>query len=567
MTDTHATSCIHRPACDGCPWFERPIKQACDDKVEALRDQLGFYLGLAPKPANIIPAPQSLGYRNRARMVVNHDAKDPKNLLGFYERGSRTLLPIKRCVAHEEQLEQTLHHVRTTLFAQKKLRAATLFVDARVLSGKVIVTLCTTDAKSDNVLEQWKKEAQNVATHLTMACDHPVGVRLSVSTKGQAIGSGQDIEITAPSIFKPTLQDGSIVEVPPQAFFQLNTAQLHQTHEIMRSWFEQPPKTILDVYCGIGVHGVALGEKGTKVWGADLNAAAIEAAKRNAEANGIDGTYVALSDKKLAPWLEENLPEHVDVALLNPGRAGMHPSLLPALDPARIGTLVLLSCQPKTLARDLDRLRARGWRVHRVQPMDYMPNTPQIETLVMLSPQQRDIRPTSDGAYWPVEGRQWPLGVSGTRGPVGPETLTSWLAYVHGRPPAHGQLPQLKDIAHSEITATRMVLDGRNTWIRIDAKDQPPEQIMQRLRAWGYPVLGDKRFGNKGANRWFAKAHFADRPALHCVDIYEGPTLIASCDPPGELRCWGYQEPEEVEEIDEFVESDMLEEPEAFEFD
>ena len=551
MTDTPTLpSCIHRPACDGCPWFERPTDLACEDKVDALREQLGFYLGLAPKPADIVPSPETLGYRNRARMVVHHDAKDPKHLLGFYKRGSRTLLPIKRCVAHEPHLEQALHHLRTTLFAQKALRAATRFVDARALEDRIIVTLCT-GAPTGEDLAQWKLDAQKVAAHLALACEHAVGVRLNVGTKGQSIGSGQDIEVAAPSAFEQPLDEQTSVEVPPQAFFQLNTQQLQRTHEIMRSWFEQPPTLILDLYCGIGVHGLALAQKGAKIWGADLNEASIEAARRNAQRNGVDGVYTAASDKRLAPWLAEHLPERVDVALINPGRAGMHPSLLPALDPARMGALVVLSCQPQTLARDLDRLRARGWRVSRVQPLDYMPRTPQVETLVMLTPQQRDIRASSDGAYWPVEGRQWPLGVSGTRAPTGPQTHTSWLAFVHGRPPAHGQLPQLKDTQHSEITATRVLLDGRNTWIRIDARDQDPRHIMQRLRAWGYPVLGDTTFGNKGANRWFAKAHFGDRPAIHCVDIYDGPTLVASCDPPGELRAWGFEEPQEVEEFQE----------------
>lgn len=522
MSDTTTASCPHRPDCDGCPLLEQSPEAKRHHKHDRLTTHLQHYPTL--KDAQVLPlheAAHTLGYRNRARMVVLPEASSPDALFGFYKKSSRDPVIIKKCLAHLPALESILLDLRSLLFANP-LKTHTRFIDARHLDDDTIVTLCTTEPTNEVSKTQWIAQAEQLAKQLQQK--HPrVGVQLSLSTKQQAIGSGQAVGIAPPHVLHHKLPPHQkTIEVPPGAFFQLHTTQLHHAHTLMRQWMT--PNTndalkILDLYCGIGVHGLGLCPQQGQIFGADVNENAITSAQKNANTLGIQAHYSTCHDHDIAPWLNQHVPSVLDVTIVNPGRAGLSVELVNALANVMSTDLFYLSCEPKTLRRDMDRLCRRGWQVIQMQPMDFMPQTDQVETLALL---RRNDDAMAQDAYWPIDNRTWPTGLSGTEMHDDQEHALHWLAFVSGEVPAYGQPTHLPDQDNLPIQVKALSQQGPNSWVHITTPALADthaltQHLCKRMRAWRHPILGDNTFGVRAANQWFKRKHFGDRIALHCA--------------------------------------------------
>jgi 23S rRNA (uracil-5-)-methyltransferase RumA len=171
--------------------------------------------------------------------------------------------------------------------------------------------------------------------------------------------------------------------VSPQAFFQTNTKGAERLYGLLRSWTtELAPQAALDLYCGGG--GIALSLSGVvkKVYGAELNASAIADAKANAALNGItNAEFFSGSVETLLPSL---LPLAPELAVVDPPRAGLHPSAVGPLLESGPKALLYVSCNAEALARDLAKLAPR-YQVKRVAVVDLFPHTEHVETVVQLA--------------------------------------------------------------------------------------------------------------------------------------------------------------------------------------
>lgn len=134
------------------------------------------------------------------------------------------------------------------------------------------------------------------------------------------------------------------------------------------------PVSALDLYCGNGNLSLGFPEK-TEVTGIDHNKIAVKAAHRKGH-----GTYYAGHESKMAKRIKE---DQWDLILLDPPRAGAK-TLVPALAACHARSLIYVSCDPATLARDLKGLYEGGWRIVQIAALDLFPNTPHVETVCLL---------------------------------------------------------------------------------------------------------------------------------------------------------------------------------------
>lgn len=145
----------------------------------------------------------------------------------------------------------------------------------------------------------------------------------------------------------------------------------------------RPDDFLLDLFCGVGTISLFVARSVQRVVGVELNAGAIENAKRNAARNRIENAVFEVGD--LATALPGALERHgrPDVVIVDPPRAGVHPKALAQLVALRVPRLIYVSCNPKTLGADLAVL-ATAYRVESVQPVDLFPQTTHIESVVSL---------------------------------------------------------------------------------------------------------------------------------------------------------------------------------------
>lgn len=166
--------------------------------------------------------------------------------------------------------------------------------------------------------------------------------------------------------------------VGPTAFLQVNREIAERLHDAVMEELgdeEVSGRHFVDGYCGVGAYGRRLAERGATATGIELDAAAVETARRDAP----DGFTVL--EGRVEERLEDALP--ADAAVLNPPRTGLHESLPALLRDAGPARVVYVSCDPPTLARDLGRLE-EAYQVARLQAFDLFPQTAHVEVVVTL---------------------------------------------------------------------------------------------------------------------------------------------------------------------------------------
>ena len=174
-------------------------------------------------------------------------------------------------------------------------------------------------------------------------------------------------------------------KIGPKSFFQTNTKQGEKLYQITRDFAELNGSQVLyDLYCGTGSIGIFCSKGAKKIIGVEMIEAAVLDAKENAALNKIDhaaffsGDVIDVCDD--AFFAQHGRP---DVIITDPPRAGMHEKLVRKILEMEAPTVVYVSCNPATQARDLALLDEK-YKVARVQPVDMFPHTHHIENVVQL---------------------------------------------------------------------------------------------------------------------------------------------------------------------------------------
>lgn len=180
------------------------------------------------------------------------------------------------------------------------------------------------------------------------------------------------------------LEDFSF-KISPKSFFQTNTFQGEKLYDVTREFAELTgAQVVYDLYCGTGSIGIFVSKLAKKIIGVEAIEDAIADAKENAVLNGLGnatffaGDVIHVCDDA---FFEAN--GRPDVIITDPPRAGMHEKLVNKLLEIAAPTIVYVSCNPATQARDLAMLNEK-YEVTKIQPVDMFPHTLHIENVVQL---------------------------------------------------------------------------------------------------------------------------------------------------------------------------------------
>ena len=173
--------------------------------------------------------------------------------------------------------------------------------------------------------------------------------------------------------------------ISAKSFYQINPVQTEVLYGKAMEFAELTGKeTAIDAYCGIGTIGMVAAKKAGQVLGVEVNRDAVRDARENAKLNRVKNIRFVCADAGDFMVDMANAGEHCDVLFMDPPRAGSDTAFLSCaltLAPRRI---VYVSCNPETLARDLNFLTKRGYRAEKIQPVDMFPHTDHVECVVRL---------------------------------------------------------------------------------------------------------------------------------------------------------------------------------------
>ena len=372
MSDERVT-CPHADRCGACQLLGRTAVEQHAEKRHALAAALHRHpalRGLDVLPC--LPSPRSAGYRNRAKMAV--EPLDRGRLaLGYYRERSRDVVDAPQCRVLEPALVETLAGLRGALPAIGPDARALRHVDLRCGSDPQVQHL-TLVFSSD---EGTRLELGRLAERCPFVAG--VGVNLNPGSGPQVIKGpvepvqgAREIWVELPS---------ARLRVSPGAFFQVNLHVLPAIHDRMRAHL-RGGRVLADLYAGVGTHGLALAGDFERVVCVEGVRRAVADAKASIAASGIGNARVIASPVERA--LRALRDAAADRVVLNPSRQGAEPAVLDALARSPAERLAYLSCEPVTLARDLDLLARMGFAVRAVEPVDMMPQTDQVEALALL---------------------------------------------------------------------------------------------------------------------------------------------------------------------------------------
>ena len=174
-------------------------------------------------------------------------------------------------------------------------------------------------------------------------------------------------------------------EVSPLSFFQVNSIQTKVLYSKALEYANlSGGEVVLDAYCGTGTISLFLSQKAKKVYGVEIIPEAIENAKINAKENNISNTeFIVGEAEKIIPELLHQGVK-ADVVVVDPPRKGCDKTLLEAITSMKPKTIVYVSCDPGTLARDLGILDELGYKTLEIQPVDMFPQTAHVECVARI---------------------------------------------------------------------------------------------------------------------------------------------------------------------------------------
>ena len=332
-------ACEHFGRCGGCQWQQADYDAQLQWKREIVSGQLA-HLGRHPNPPvrpTVAPGPP---YRYRNRMDYRVVSGRP----ALHERKSRKLVPLNHC--------QILHP-----------NLADLFVDLGDLSGVEAVTIRTATTTGEVL----------------------VALRGAVPPQARSWGCSVcriDESGIVPVVGEPSLEEtvaGVTFRITGTSFFQNNTAGAERLVGLVTEAAEVGDEdTLLDAYAGGGLFAATVGRSAGRVIAIEVGQTESRDLQANLNRAGIDQYRIVQAPVEEAV---EGLDEYWDVVIADPPRRGLGADGIEAVTAAEPRTVVYVSCDPASLARDTALLAEWDYELDWVTPVDMFPQTFHIESV------------------------------------------------------------------------------------------------------------------------------------------------------------------------------------------
>jgi 23S rRNA (uracil-5-)-methyltransferase RumA len=367
--------CPHAGVCGGCLWQHLSYEAQLRLKKEMINRAFEAS-GHEERVSQVIPSGETFYYRNRMDYVVGW-----KGELGLKEYGSwNRYLDLSTCLLLDTETPTILQTVRE-LMKDLKLEPW----DAKKYTGDIrycVIRLGknTKQRMISLVIHDLKRFTPELRAEITKRLS-PFATSLYLAENPEItdVSQGKTLELLHGVEYLQEEVNGITYTIHPNSFFQTNTGM---AAALQSRVLEALPKTgrILDLYCGLGFFGIAAAKRGLEVYGHELDAPAIELAKKNAEANGVaDKTRWGAGPTEALDWSAEK----PDAVIIDPPRAGLHPKAVQALLDNMPPKIVYVSCNFHRLVDELKKLKT-AYRVESVEALDLFPQTPHVEVITVL---------------------------------------------------------------------------------------------------------------------------------------------------------------------------------------
>lgn len=373
-------------ACGGCQIMHLDYKEQLrfkENKVRNLLERVGKLQDFHMLP--IIGMKEPYYYRNKAQFPVGKN-KDGKIVMGFYAGHTHSIVDTEHCYIQHPLNETLIHKIKEWMEAysvepynESTGRGLVRHVLTRIgdATGQVMVCLVINGEKISHHEELI--ESLSAVEGMTSIC-------LNINREKTNVILGDKVETLWG---QPYITDyiGKIAyQISPLSFYQVNPRQTRVLYETVLEFAGlKPGEVVWDLYCGIGTISLFLAQTASQVYGVEIVSQAIDDARSNARLNHMENVefFVGKAEEVL-PREYDNNGIYADVIVVDPPRKGCDPALLECMVKMAPKRIVYVSCDPATLARDLNYLSGNGYRVEKVQCVDMFGHSVHVESCVKL---------------------------------------------------------------------------------------------------------------------------------------------------------------------------------------
>lgn len=371
--------------CGGCQLqhvsYEGQLKlkrQQVQDAVE----RIGHQKGIMVLP--VLGAENPWNYRNKAAFPIGKEKG--KIVAGCFAQGTHRIIDASNCLIQAELNNKAINAVREVVeklgipvYDEDRHTGIMRHVVTRTgVGGQLMVALVT-------AVRELRREKEIVKL-LRARLPELVSLQQNIQTYRNNVILGRETKLLWG---RPTIkaQLGKFVfNVSARSFFQVNTRQAEALYDKALEFAGLTGKEIvIDAYCGTGTISLYLAQKARKVYGVEIVSPAVRDAEKNARENNVRNAEFIVGDcTKVMPRLYRQ-GVRPDVVVVDPPRAGCTGLVLKTFADMRPQRIVYVSCNPATLARDIELLSRVGYKAEKIQPVDMFSHSSHVESVVLMS--------------------------------------------------------------------------------------------------------------------------------------------------------------------------------------
>ncbi len=377
-------ACQHHNLCGGCQTLTLCYDVQLAFKEKQVKDALKRIGKIDTEVKPILGMEDPLRYRNKAQFPIGYAHE--KLSIGFYQRGSHDIVDMEDCKIQHPFNQEVIHVLKTyieesdaSIYDEKTgkglLRHLVTKIGFQSREQMIILVVNGHQLPEEELLiHKMTQTFPNLKSLLLNTNQRKTNVIMGPKNR---VLHGRDHIVD-------TLCELEF-QISPHAFFQVNPVQTEVLYnQVLKMADLKGHETVFDVYCGIGTISLLLAQGAGKVIGIENVEAAVQDARINAKRNNIiNAEFHAANAEAMMPELasRKHLPE---VIVVDPPRKGCDEKVLEAMASLNPSKIIYVSCNPATLARDLNYLEFKGYQTTMVQPVDLFPNTIHTESIALL---------------------------------------------------------------------------------------------------------------------------------------------------------------------------------------
>jgi 23S rRNA (uracil1939-C5)-methyltransferase len=369
--------------CGGCKFQDLDYEKQLQFKVQVVKDSLQRIAQLeTPDDIETIPADPGYQYRNKGSFAIQ--GKGGKPAIGFYAEGSHKIADSPTCDIllpaindAKEWIRQLLIKHDISIYNESNYRGLLrgMIIRHSIATGETLVGLVTYKGKFPRGFLAELTDEKSLKKYGI------VGLIQNTNAQNTNVIMGTENRVLwGKNYFTEKLGELTF-HLSLGSFFQIHTAQAEKLYSLISQWTEEAKdQTVIDAYSGSGGIALWLAKQGRKVIGIEKYEPAMEDAKLSAEKNGLSHCQF------LTGTVEEhtlNLKEPIHTFIVDPPRKGCSEIVIQTLLEAQPQQIIYVSCNPSTLARDLERLKE--YQIKDIRVIDMFPQTQHIETAILAT--------------------------------------------------------------------------------------------------------------------------------------------------------------------------------------